>query len=542
MNIMNKRKFIIPSCLIISYILLNQIYVNKFIDQFINNALIRNLIIAIIYIGILDVISLYKMIKNKNILLKNKKYFLFLSLIISILLPYDAIYKTSFKSYAILFNIGILIFSIISTFLIVAYFSIILDSIKNKKYTYKYKNIVYFLIPFISISITWLRNFPALMSFDSYYQLEQIQTNTFNDVHPAAHTLFTKLLLQIYDSPAIVVFFQILLLSLGIWWIFKYFSNHDVNNKLLLGVLIIWSCITPLQTTTCYLWKDVFYSISLLFTTIILIRILDIKSNIKCGEMIILGVSLAGVYLFRHNGIIPFLLTIISILFLMIKYKCLKYLIAIGISLFMIIGTKTIIYDIYNVQPNDNGTKYAIFAKAIVSVVANDGNYTDNQLDKINEIIPYKVIKRNYDWSQGNNLLWNINKEDTEYGFGNLTGEQGKTVVKLFIELFPKNFFIMTWDIIGSAAIMWQIDFIRLNLFSIHMIYLLPILVCIFLLIRNKKYINLIPFIPCIGNVISIVISNISYEARYGYPTLVIIPVILLYSYYTLKNRSAIYD
>lgn len=77
------------------------------------------------------------------------------------------------------------------------------------------------------------------MSFDSYYQLEQITNNSFNDVHPAAHTLLTKLLLKIYDSPATIVFFQITLLCLGIWWIFKYLSKEGINKKILLGILVI---------------------------------------------------------------------------------------------------------------------------------------------------------------------------------------------------------------------------------------------------------------------------------------------------------------
>lgn len=376
------------------------------------------------------------------------------------------------------------------------------------------------------------------MSFDSYYQLEQISNNSFNYVHPAAHTLLTKLLLKIYDSPATIVFFQITLLCLGIWWIFKYFSKEGINKKILLGILVIWSCITPLQTTTCYLWKDVFYSISLLFSTILLIKIMINKDTIKFLEVFILGIALAGVFLFRHNGVVPFLFTAISIFYLSYKFKCIKYLLAIVVSLLIIISTKTVVYDLYNVQPNDNGTKYAIFAKAVVSVVANDGNYTEDELEEINKIMPYDVIKRNYDWSQGSNLLWNIQIKDAEYGFGNLTSNQGKDVIKLFISLLPRNFFTMCWDIIGSAAIMWQLDFININFFSVHIIYFLPILICGFLFMKNKKYMELIPFIPCIGNVVSIIISNISYEARYGYPTIVLIPLILIYSINVLNCKN----
>lgn len=518
------------------YILLNQNLIISILDKFIRNALIRNIFIFIFYIGLIDIFCLYKIIKNKERKKYNIKRLVFLSFIIGILLPYNVIYTTSFSKFAVIFNSSILLFSIISLVLIDYSFFYKMDKINLTEDIEQAKYKWYFIIPFISISITWIKNFPALMSFDSYYQFEQIANNSFNDVHPAAHTLFTKLLLQVYHSPATVVFFQIALLCLGIWWSFSFFNREGIDKKILLIILAIWSCMTPIQSVTCYLWKDVFYSISLLFSTIILIRIVIYKNRTKISDIFILGIALSAVFLFRHNGVIPFLFTIIAIFYLSYKDKCIKYLLVVLTSVLIIVSTKTIVYGIYNVQPNNNGTKYAIFAKAVVSVVDNDGNYTKEELEEINKIMPYDVIKRNYDWSKGSNLLWNIQSGDAEYGFGNLTANEGKSVIKLFINLLPRNFIAMCWDIIGSATIMWQLDFIYINLFSLHIIYFLPILICGFLFIKNKKYIDLVPFIPCIANIISILISNISYEYRYGYPTMVMLPVILVYTIYSLVS------
>ena len=200
--------------------------------------------------------------------------------------------------------------------------------------------------------------------------------------------------------------------------------------------------------------------------------------------------------LFRHNGIVPFILIVISIIYLIYKFKDKLYSISIIVSLIIIIFTKTIVYDFYEVKPNDNGTKYAIFAKAVVSVVANDGNYNKEELEIIEDIMPIEVIKKNYNWSQGQDLLWNIDKEDSEYGFANTLVNKEEILIKIFFKLLPKNFFLMAYDVIGSAAIMWQIDFVRLNLFSIHMIYFIPIITCAVLLINKRKFNVLIPFIP----------------------------------------------
>lgn len=518
---------------ILIYIILNQNLMTSIFDNFTSNALIRNIFIFMLYIGLINIICLYKIIKSKEKYEYNIKRGLFLSFIVAILLPYNVIYTTSFSNFALIFNSLILIFTAVS-FVLIDYslvyrcnYTSLINNSKQENYIW------YFIIPFISISITWIKNFPALMSFDSYYQLDQISQNSFNDVHPAAHTLFTKLLLNIYNSPAIVAFFQIFLLCLGICWISTFVNKQGVSKKILLPIILIWSCLTPIQTITCYLWKDVFYSISLLFSTIMLIKIMIYRNKMKSLDIFILGISLSVVFLFRHNGVVPFLFTVIALFYLAYIDKCKKYLLVVLTSLLIIVPTKTIIYGIYNVEPNDNGTKYAIFAKSVVSVIANDGNYTDEQLKEIDNIMPYEVIKRNYDWSKGNNLLWNIQCEDVEYGFANLTPDEGKRIINLFIELLPRNFITMCWDIVGSATIMWQLDFIYINLFSLHMIYFLPILICMFLFIKNKKYKELIPFIPCIANIISIIISNISYEYRYGYPTMVTLPVILIYTIYS---------
>ena len=521
---------------ILSYILLDQTILIKIFDNFISNALIRNLLIYLIYIIILDIFCLFRIIRNREIIKSNFKITLIFSVIFSLCVPFDAIYKTNYKNFAVPFNVIIFLSVFASLILILSNFLYLLNTKKISKY--KINSLVYFLIPFLAISIKWIKNFPALMSFDSYYQLEQIQNNTFNDVHPAAHTLFCKALLQIYNSPATIVFFQILFLSLGIWYIFRVFNKLGVSNKVMIGILTIWSCITTLQTTTCYLWKDVFYSISLLFVTVVLMKSLLLKEKIKIVDCIILALGLSGTVLFRHNGIVPFILIVISIIYLIYKFKDKLYSISIIVSLIIIIFTKTIVYDFYEVKPNDNGTKYAIFAKAVVSVVANDGNYNKEELEIIEDIMPIEVIKKNYNWSQGQDLLWNIDKEDSEYGFANTLVNKEEILIKIFFKLLPKNFFLMAYDVIGSAAIMWQIDFVRLNLFSIHMIYFIPIITCAVLLINKRKFNVLIPFIPCVGNILSIVIANISSEARYGYPTLVLVSSLIVYSYYFINKKE----
>ena len=76
-----------------------------------------------------------------------------------------------------------------------------------------YKDLIIFLIPFITF-LYYLKVYdPGVLSFDSYYQLHQIATNHFNNWHPFFHTFIEMLCLKIYESPISICVLQILTFS-----------------------------------------------------------------------------------------------------------------------------------------------------------------------------------------------------------------------------------------------------------------------------------------------------------------------------------------
>lgn len=535
---MDKNRFFYYIALgIISYFLFGTY--NMILDKillFIDNALIKNIIFTIVCFLIIDLVCLVNIFKNKDIINQYRKWYIIFTIIFMLFFPYDVIYSTNYSFIAKWFNSGLFIMGLISGLLIISNLIYFLKKQTHNQH-HKIQDYWFYIIPLISILIVWLNNYPGLMSFDSYYQLDQINSATYNDVHPAIHTLFVKFLLNIYDSPAIVILIQIVSLCGFTGYIFSYFNKKGMSNKFLIVSLIIWSSLAPVQIYTCYLWKDIPYTIGLLGTTIIFIKMI-MEKNSSNYDQILLIILLTIVALFRHNGIVIYLISILSIILVSIKGRRYNYLISIIGSLLLMGGIKGPLYDFYNVQPNDNGTKYAIIAKSIVSVVANDGNYTEEELLKIENIMPYDVIKRNYNWSQGQNLLWNINSEDVEYGFGERLGTRGRDLISLFLTLFPKNSLIMIGDLIGSASLMWEFDFIRLNFLSVNMLYFFPIIIGSFLLICSKDIVGLIPLIPITFNTVSIMISNISYEARYAYPTIILSLFCFIYLKLRIKQLS----
>lgn len=262
----------------------------------------------------------------------------------------------------------------------------------------------FYIVPFIVLGFHWICVFPANLSTDSFDQLYQIETNKYSDIHPAAHTLFCKLLMQLYNSPATVIFFQILFLSIVVGYAFSYVWKKGLSEKVLFPILILWVCLYPIRNVTCFFWKDVFFSIGLLLLTLELIIVID-NSNMNIKDIIFTTISLSAIVLFRHNGIFIYIFAIFILLYL-VKKCGKKLLLPIVISLAVIVFIKTVIYSIFLVSPNNNGTKYAFPAKAIVSVVYFNGNYTDEELEKIEQLMPKQYIKQFYDLELGQGLLW----------------------------------------------------------------------------------------------------------------------------------------
>ena len=76
-----------------------------------------------------------------------------------------------------------------------------------------------YALPMIVVwGIYLLTFFPGLMSQDSIDQWAQVVSAHFNDAHPVFHTLLIWLITRFWFSPAAVVVFQIIILSLTVAW------------------------------------------------------------------------------------------------------------------------------------------------------------------------------------------------------------------------------------------------------------------------------------------------------------------------------------
>lgn len=168
---------------------------------------------------------------------------------------------------------------------------------------------------------------PGFLSPDGVTQLSQVVSGKYYNWHPAFHTLTLWLLTRLSLSPAPIAIFHILslgiLLGLGISYVVRDLEKNWSNYSL----VGFYALFPPVCLMVLTIWKDVLYSISLTALTIILFRIIstDGKWLTKSINWIALGFTCALVMLFRHNGWMPVVGSLVVLFFAFYKrYK--KYI------------------------------------------------------------------------------------------------------------------------------------------------------------------------------------------------------------------------
>lgn len=163
-----------------------------------------------------------------------------------------------------------------------------------------------FFIPLVCVwSFYLLVFFPGVMSPDSLDQWNQIHTNTFLDVHPILHTLTYQMVCKIWDSPAAVGLFQILVIGLIVAYGFELLVRLGINQW---AIILAYLTVLLSPRNGCMvitLWKDVLYSGLIFLLTAVLIRgVLDREHLRSKGWWAVLGLILILLPLYRHNGIL----------------------------------------------------------------------------------------------------------------------------------------------------------------------------------------------------------------------------------------------
>ena len=178
-----------------------------------------------------------------------------------------------------------------------------------------------FLIIFVLLIIILLGFYPGIVPYDGNNQWQQVKSGIITDAHPFFSTFFMLILSKIWNSVTTIIIYQVILFAFAWSYLCKKVKLED--KKQVIFMYIVTIVITLLPLTCLYeitLWKDIIYTSYLFICAIMLYDWCNNKYEFSIKKYCLLGLVLAMIFSYRHNGII------VVVLFLMIFYFiCIRF-------------------------------------------------------------------------------------------------------------------------------------------------------------------------------------------------------------------------
>lgn len=297
---------------------------------------------------------------------------------------------------------------------------------KLKKYY-----IIIFLITLLVLFLILLGFYPGIVSYDGNNQWQQVQNGVITNAHPFFSTYFMFLLSKIWNSVTIVIIYQIVLFSISWSYLCKVLKLNDKKQIILMYIFTILVILMPL---TCLyqitLWKDIIYTSYLFICAIMLYDWSSNNYEFSVFKYSIIGVILAMIFSYRHNGIIvAILMLFIFYIFCIKKYrskivtksnfkKCFCVLACFIIMLLIISIPKKIMLDYSSKKAKETSeVSYSTIDSYMLWMmgahIRDDNIESKNDKKFLNNIIPLKEWNKAYNPYLINNtgLAPGLNKE-----------------------------------------------------------------------------------------------------------------------------------
>lgn len=396
----------------------------------------------------------------------NKVELLFL-LIINLAISFFVSGKYLFLTNNILsINISsLLLFILVNIFILpfIYNFIYILDTINiidnNKKKDSKKFAIKVFAITFIIWFIICLSFYPGNITSDTVDQISQAMGYyQIDNAHPALCTIIIKILMSIWNNPFVIILTNILFFSIIITYIYKYLFEHNVNEKFLYITLLIFIFSINNISMITMAWKDIPFTISLLWLTFEVYKIVKEKDNYFKNNIsiILFSIAMTLTFFLRHNGMIPFIIIIVYLLYLLIKLSTkIRILITICLCLGFVWFIKGPVYSYYNVSKSNIMTagSASFAAKGLGALIYYDAYLDEEDRELINDAIDIEKLKDFYQpYSIDNysftNIGWNEGIE--KLGVAKIYG--------LYIKYFFRRPDIIIRDRLDGCNLLWSYE------------------------------------------------------------------------------------
>lgn len=164
---------------------------------------------------------------------------------------------------------------------------------------------------------------PGSLTPDSITILKEVRWLKFTNHHPYIYSLLTLAFLNFFDAPITVIIIQMVLFHLLVGTFFYILYTKAAKLRILLPCILFGICSLPINYFNIVLWKDIPFSILVLFWALYLSYILFVRIYEKNVGILTTRVALVLAFVFfllctlRHNGLVylPFIPLILWKLF-----------------------------------------------------------------------------------------------------------------------------------------------------------------------------------------------------------------------------------
>lgn len=263
-----------------------------------------------------------------------------------------------------------------------------------------------------------------------------------SDWYPAFYRMIIRAILWVWNSTYAVILVQ------HFFWVYVclelllYLRKKGLRDSVLICIAIFmgFNAGNYLQVNT--IWKDIPYTLSLFWALILLAKLsIDFDGYRRKWYLYFeLVTAMTGIFLYRQNGIVPYLLIAAFALIFLRKNK--RVLAAISISAALIFFVKGPVYGYFDIQSVTSGM-YIGLSQDILGVYYSGGEVSKETLQMINVMTDYDNDGYSY------NATYATQSYDLDVTI--------PVFIKGYLDTFLKNPVIMTRAVIARQDLLWDI-------------------------------------------------------------------------------------
>lgn len=301
---------------------------------------------------------------------------------------------------------------------------------------------------------------PGNMSYDTYNQVCQLKgIIPFNTWHPIGHTLFIGLLMKLWNNYAVITIFQILFYSAVTSYFCTILLKNNIKWQIVYASAAVMCSIPSTGINVVTQWKDIPFTVGLLWSTLILFKMAADKNYFKRDIHIFEFIfCLLVISLFRFNGIFAFVFMLIAACIYVFKsrnrvQKRNFYISAVTIlSVFILINN--IIPHKLNAVPNPAGMKLRSVYQGLAAmyVYGAEDDLSEESRQLIESVCTPEQMREFY-----NPYFADTISSNTPRFLNNLSKIKTSDALKMYIEALIARPEVIIGDKLNLTVTMWAV-------------------------------------------------------------------------------------